>query len=228
MFNYDLPREAEGYVHRIGRTGRAGKTGIAITLVTPKELWFLKRIEKFTKQEISKCEVPSAEDILQKRESDLLEKMRIWLKRDRCAKEKEMVSTLIEEGYDPLDIAAVTLKMARAGEKQRPVDAFVTTPEVHSQKTSKKSRPKTVPTTEAQEDGMVRIIVNSGRKNGINPSEIVGSIARFSNIPGRSIGKILIRDTHSLVDIEARYVDQVLAKTGQIRMKKDPVTFKRA
>ncbi len=75
---------------------------------------------------------------------------------------------------------------------------------------------------------MVRIMVSSGRRDGINPSEIVGSIARFSNIPGRSIGKILIRDNHSLVDIDARYVDQVLAKTGQIKMKKDSVTFKRA
>lgn len=228
VFNYDLPREAEGYVHRIGRTGRAGKNGIAITLVTPKELWFLKRIEKFTKQEILKCEIPSAEDILKKREADLLEKMRIWLKRDRCAKEKEMVSALVEEGYDALDIAAVTLKMARVDEKQRPVDAFITTPEIAPRRSSKKSRSKSVPSTRVQEDGMVRIMVSSGRKDGINPSEIVGSIARFSNIPGRSIGKILIRDNHSLVDIEARYVDQVLAKTGQIKMKKDSVTFKRA
>ncbi|HAF60722.1 MAG TPA: RNA helicase [Anaerolineaceae bacterium] len=225
VFNYDLPREAEGYVHRIGRTGRAGKTGIAITLVTPKELWFLKRIEKFTKQEMTKCEIPSAEDILKKREADLLERMRIWLKRDRCAKEKELINVLIEEGHDPLEIAAVAVKMARADEKQRPVESFSATTEITHRKSSKKPRSNIHP---SNEEGMVRIMVSSGRRDGINPSEIVGSIARFSNIPGRSIGKILIRDNHSLVDIDARYVDQVLAKTGQIKMKKDSVTFKRA
>lgn len=227
VFNYDLPREVEGYVHRIGRTGRAGKAGIAITFVSPKELWFLNRIEKFTKQEIIKAEIPSEEEILQHRESSLLERVRIWLKRDRCSKEKELITALVAEGYDPIDLAAVALKMSRADEKQRPIE---TVQPVAAKSRSKKVKNNTSKTRSSMphEEGMVRIVVNSGHKHGINPSEIVGSIARFSNIPGRSIGKILIEDTHSFVDIEAQYVEKVLAQTGQIRMKKDQVTFKRA
>jgi ATP-dependent RNA helicase DeaD len=201
VFNYDLPREAESYVHRIGRTGRAGKAGIAISLVTPKEHWSMKRIEKFTKKEITQCEVPSDQEIIRKREEFLLERMRMWLNRNRCNKEKELVNGLINEGYDPIDIAASALKLARADETQRPIEQFEkVTAKDHGKK--KKS------------------------KRGINPSEIVGSIARFSNIPGTSIGKISIKDRHSLVDIEKQYVEKVLAKTGKIKMKKNPVTFK--
>lgn len=225
VFNYDLPREAEGYVHRIGRTGRAGKAGIAITLVTPKEHWSLKRIEKFTKKEITLCDIPTDQEIMQKRDAFYLERLRVWLKRDRCNKEKALVSSLIDEGYDPLDIAAAALKMARADEAQRPIEAFNKVNDVEP--VNKKNKKNRKNQTIFQEDGMVRIIMNSGRRDGINPSEIVGSIARFSKIPGKSIGKILIKDKHSFVDVEAKYADQVLAKTGQIKMKKDLVTFKR-
>jgi ATP-dependent RNA helicase DeaD len=223
VFNYDLPREAESYVHRIGRTGRAGKAGIAISLVTPKEHWSMKRIEKFTKKEITQCEVPSDQEIIRKREEFLLERMRMWLNRNRCNKEKELVNGLINEGYDPIDIAASALKLARADETQRPIEQFE---KVTAKDHGKKKKSKRGKKFAANEEGMVRILVNSGRKNGINPSEIVGSIARFSNIPGTSIGKISIKDRHSLVDIEKQYVEKVLAKTGKIKMKKNPVTFK--
>ena len=224
VINYDLPREAEGYVHRIGRTGRAGKTGIAITLVTPKELWTLKRIEKYSKKDITPFDIPTEDEIKQKRETQLLERIRMWLNRERCNKEKELVSRLAAEGYDPLDIAAAALKMARAEETQRPIEEFHKISEMETKKGQKK---KTSRKDFSNEAGMVRILLNGGRKNGINPSEIVGSIARFSNIPGKSIGKILIKDTHSFVDVEAKYADQVLSKTGKIKMRKEPITFKR-
>ena len=222
VFNYDLPREAEGYVHRIGRTARAGKTGIAITLVTPKELWFMKRIEKFTKKEIARHEIPTEQEIIHKRELDLLESLRMWLNRGRCIKEKELISSLIDEGYDPIDVAAVALKIARADEKQRPIEVFQKVYEREPRRNNRKSYQKRSP---AHEAGMVRILINSGRKNGINPGEVVGSIARFSNIPGSSIGKILIKDNHTFVDVEARYADKVLENTGKIKMRRELITF---
>ena len=74
---------------------------------------------------------------------------------------------------------------------------------------------------------MVRISINQGSNNGINPSEIVGSITRFSKIPGKSIGKIQIKDDYSIVDIESKYINKVMDKTGKIRMRKQPVMFKR-
>ena len=81
VFNYDLPEDPELYVHRVGRTGRAGKTGIAISLLTAKERWHLHRIEGFTKQTVTRMRIPTVEEIEEHREAQLLEQMMVWLQR---------------------------------------------------------------------------------------------------------------------------------------------------
>jgi ATP-dependent RNA helicase DeaD len=121
VFNYDLPEEPELYVHRVGRTGRAGKTGIAISLLGTRELWRLHRIEGFTKQEITRKQIPTTEEIEEHRKTQLLEEMTTWLDRGRCRRELQMVNRLVEIGHDPLKIAAIALKMVRREEKQRPI-----------------------------------------------------------------------------------------------------------
>ena len=89
VINFDLPSDPEAYVHRIGRTARAGKLGVAISLVTPREKWNLGRIEKFTRQTIDKVAVPTLEEIEQIRDDQLEHKMMVWLKRGRCQKKKK-------------------------------------------------------------------------------------------------------------------------------------------
>ncbi len=121
VFNFDLPQDSEVYVHRIGRTGRAGKTGTAVSFVTPKEQWRLRRIEKYIKKNIEKAALPTVEEIQTYREEKLVERMMVWLRRDRCHREKQIVTKLVEEGYDAIEIAAAALKLARSEEKQRPI-----------------------------------------------------------------------------------------------------------
>jgi ATP-dependent RNA helicase DeaD len=121
VFNYDLPDDPELYVHRVGRTGRAGKNGIAITLVAPRELWQLRRIEKLSRQPLARAVLPSVEDIEKHRQEKLVNKVKVWLQRGRCQREREIVNALVAEEYDALEIAAVALKLAREGEKQRPI-----------------------------------------------------------------------------------------------------------
>ncbi len=121
VFNFDLPQDSEVYVHRIGRTGRAGKSGTAVSFVTPKEQWRFRRIEKYIKKSIEKTTLPTVEDIKTYREEKLVNNMLVWLKRDRCHREKAMVVKLVEDGYDALEIAAAALKLARSEEKQRPI-----------------------------------------------------------------------------------------------------------
>lgn len=67
VFNYDLPFDGEDYVHRIGRTGRAGATGTAISLVTNSELFRIRRVEKLTSQPMSLLKIPKEKDIIEKR-----------------------------------------------------------------------------------------------------------------------------------------------------------------
>ena len=121
VFNYDLPDDPELYVHRIGRTGRAGKTGIAISLVPVFEKRRLKDIERFTRSKLVPATVPTTEEILARRQTELVKQLAVWLARGRCKTERIIVEKLVAEGVDPLEIAAVSLKMARGDEKQRPI-----------------------------------------------------------------------------------------------------------
>jgi ATP-dependent RNA helicase DeaD len=121
VFNYDLPDDSEIYVHRIGRTGRAGKTGIAISLVPVFEKRRVKDIERFTHSKLIQCTLPTTEEIVARREAELTKQITVWLARGRCKTERVIVEKLVADGVDPLEIAAVALKIARGDEKQRPI-----------------------------------------------------------------------------------------------------------
>jgi ATP-dependent RNA helicase DeaD len=121
VFNYDLPDDTDVYVHRIGRTGRAGKTGIAISLVPVFEKRRIKDIERITRSKLTLAVVPTTEEILARREAELTKQITVWMARGRCKTERVIVEKLVADGLDPLEIAAVALKIARGDEKQRPI-----------------------------------------------------------------------------------------------------------
>ena len=235
VFNFDLPLDPEVYVHRIGRTGRAGRDGVAISLVTPREQWRLRKIEKYARQTVTKFELPTVEEIQAYREQQLLNQMLVWLRRGRCSREREMVTKLIEEdGYDLLEIAAASLKLARAEEKQRPIEQIGKVAEDRPQVTGSRQRRSRSDngngrspaiSHRSHEQGMVRLSVNAGKAQGVQPNEVVGQIAFHAEIPGHSIGAIKIQDQQTLVDVPEQYVAQVLAKNGSYRMRKQAVTI---
>jgi ATP-dependent RNA helicase DeaD len=230
VFNFDLPQDAEIYVHRVGRTGRAGKTGIALTLVTPKEQWRLRKIEQYTRQQITFATLPSIDDIKNRREAELLEKMAVWLKRDRCARERELVTELAATGHDLLEVAAVALKLARAEEKQRPIariNEVVAAPSRlgkrekfgNGRKRSSIKENGRQPNARSHEKGMVRMSLSAGKMDGLRVNDVVGTIAFHADIPGSTIGAIHIQDDHTLVDVPEQFARQVLAKTGSYRVR---------
>lgn len=246
VFNYHLPDDAEVYIHRIGRTGRAGKTGIAITLVSPREKRRLREVEALTKQPIKKMELPTASDIVKHREGQVLENLKIWLGRGRYKRELEMVQELIAQGFDPLNIAAASLKIARADEKQRPIAEITEIkderkrPERNFERSGRRESSGQGERSEkgrslrgrvesparrggngSHEEGMVRLKLNKGKVQGIRPNDIVGTIAFHANIPGYSIGKIRIEDKVTFVDIPEDLVEQVLKQNGNYRIGKD-------
>ncbi len=228
VFNFDLPDDPEIYVHRIGRTGRAGKTGIAISLFSPAEKRNLRQIEAFTRQKLNRAQIPSEEDIRNHREEGLIKQVDIWLRRGRYRREREIVEKLIEDGHDPIEIAAAALKIARADEKQRPIAPVNEVVELKPSRSLRERGPRERSRTQpasgvSHEAGMVRLSLNVGRKHGIRPNDIVGAIAAHARIPGSSIGKIHIQDKHSLVDIPQEFADQVLVKTGDVYIRRQAV-----
>ena len=244
VFNYDLPQFSELYVHRVGRTGRAGKMGVAISLITPQDMRNLRRIEKFTRQHIPQAQLPTEEQIRAKREAQLVEQIVVWLKRDRSKVERKIVEQLVQEGYDPMDIAAASLKIARAEEKKRPIHTLskvyplknrqgkrgLRGPHQESRTRNSNTRlgNERFKSNKSHEDGMVRLSLNAGQTHGLRPADVVGTIAYHANIPGHTIGAIKIRSEHTLVDVPEQFVGQVLAKNGDYRVRKQHITIQRA
>lgn len=233
VINYDLPDEVELYVHRIGRTGRAGKKGVSLTLLSPKDLWRLRRIEGFTHSQITRATLPTEKDVQDYRQKILFDQVIVWLKRGRYTKEKEMVSMLAKEGYQIEDIAAAALKIARAEEKQRPISTVVEAVESQRGKGNRTNKKISSGRSNKQsllshEEGMVRLSISKGRSHGVRPNDIVSTIAYFANIPGNSIGKILIEDKQTLVDVPQQYVNQVLSKSVDYKLRQQTVSIQLA
>jgi ATP-dependent RNA helicase DeaD len=119
VFNYDLPQDAEDYVHRIGRTGRAGKTGRAITFVAGREIWKMQQIIRFTKGNIRREKVPSAEEVEQKRTSAFVETLRETLEKGEYKKQDDLIDQLLGAGHSATDIASALLHLL-GGDKPAP------------------------------------------------------------------------------------------------------------
>jgi ATP-dependent RNA helicase DeaD len=233
VINYDLPEEIELYVHRIGRTARAGKKGISLSLISPKELWRLRRIEGYTKTKIKRGNLPTEEDILEIRQEKLVNKMIIWLKRGRTNKEKEIVAKLKNEGYEVEDIAAAALKLSRSEEKSRPIRTVLEASESRSKNRQRQpgrinKRDHMSFSKTSDEQGMVRLMIPRGRTHGVKPNEVVSSIAFFADIPGKSLGKIIIQDKSTLVDIPDQFVKKVISSSGKIKLRKENIQIRLA
>ncbi len=234
VFNYDLPQDPEVYVHRVGRTGRAGKTGVAITLITPKEEYRLRQIQKYTRQPIARAQVPTEEEIREHREMKVLEEVMVWLRRGRAKRERQMVELLMAEGYDAAEIAAVALKMSRRHEKQRPIMPIGPVQTGRQGRERGKGYKKGAGkrngrydgvSRSSHESGMVRLVINLGREHGLRPNDVVGTLAYQANIPGKTIGKILIQDRHTLVDVNEAYAGQVLGRKEPYRIGRKSFTI---
>ncbi|MCA9984948.1 MAG: DEAD/DEAH box helicase [Anaerolineales bacterium] len=237
VINYELPNDPEVYVHRIGRTGRAGKSGIAISLLTLREMRRLRLIERIMKQKLTEADIPSEKEIKQHRNAELERQLLVWLRRDRCQREKEMVTALVEDGHDLLSVAAVALKLARAEEKQRPIAPVNELRRAEPRERQRRERRgprengsggRSYREPGQLETGMVRLALSQGKADGLRAGDVVGTVAATSGIPGASIGRITIGERRTLLDVPAGLVEQVLSPKNNYRIRRQQVTLERA
>ena len=253
VFNYDLPEETETFVHRIGRTGRAGRTGVAISFARPSERRQVRRIEQFTRQEMLQATVPTIEEIQAKRLDSLLSKIETWLKRGRAKEERALVEALVASGVDPIDMAAAALKVARAEEKQRPIPEISPLPEKAvrperrargersersergsrdgvSVRRSRESDGRTKPRAsirgkQSDEAGMIRLEMGLGKVDGLRPADVVASIAGTAGIPGASLGRIYIQNHRTTVDVSEEYLEKIVSANTKYKVRGQSFTL---
>ena len=212
VFNVDLPHDPEAYVHRVGRTGRAGRDGVALSLVTPQDRGLLRRVERSAGRKIPHTPLPSVEDVQAARAGRLRAAVEHALGQPDDA-DRQMVLDLVTEGLDPMEIAAAAFAVAREGRKEAPVQP-IREPGAHR---APRSAPPRSGDRRAHEGGYVRLAIDAGHNAGVRVGQVVSAIARTAEIPGSVLGKILIDDTRTLVDVPTGLVDQVLAQSGDLR-----------
>jgi ATP-dependent RNA helicase DeaD len=198
VVNYHIPWDPESYVHRIGRTGRAGREGAAITLISPREYRQLKLIERLIQKRIKAGRLPSMADVEARRRALLVEQLRAAM--DAGGLEPyRLAAEELSEDADPIDVAAAALKLLATIDKKT--------------ETGKRAAD---PGSDGAEPGMSRLFMNVGRNEGVRPADIVGAIAGEAGIPGRVIGAIDLYEQYAFVEVpseSARKVVEALNRT---------------
>jgi ATP-dependent RNA helicase DeaD len=197
VINFDIPNDPESYVHRIGRTARAGRTGRAILFVTPRQTRMQRAIEQFTGQRLTSMKVPSRADVAARRTTLFKARLLKTLQDEDLDVYLALVEELAEESdCDLAEIAAAAVRLARGDKPLEPPPA----PE-----------PEPIGYPLPAETETVMLYIDAGRSAGLRPADIVGAIANEANLPGKYIGPIEIFDNYSLVGVPTQAQAQVLS-----------------
>jgi ATP-dependent RNA helicase DeaD len=231
VFNYDMPQDDEYYVHRIGRTARAGRAGQAFTFVVGKEFRAIKEIERYTKTKIVSMQIPSMKDVEEIRTNTLVTEIKEVIDNEKDLKKySNIIERLVNEDYTSLEIASGLLKMVMGNEKEEiPVIEDNYGREQYrggdredrygGRDKGKKSfkddkfggRDKGKKSSfRGTDEEMVRLFINVGKNQRVKPNDIVGAIAGETGIPGKSIGEIAIFDKYSFVEVPKKLSEKVV------------------
>lgn len=211
VFNYDLPQDNEYYIHRIGRTGRAGRKGVAYTLISGrKQIYALKDISKFTKADITELPLPEKSDI-------------ISLKMQKVFEDVLNINDISDEAYEitkrlsKIGISAEQLLASLIDEKFKAEIASL--PEFDVPAPLKRSKRKDKADT-------VKIEISIGRNQRIAPNFILGALVDATGMPGRDFGKIDIFDRHTTVEIPEAETDFVIDSMNMTKINGHKVEVK--
>jgi ATP-dependent RNA helicase DeaD len=230
VVNYDIPYDTESYVHRIGRTGRAGRTGDAILFIAPRERNLLSNIEKATKQKVEEMGLPSTEVINNKRISRFKQNIT-----DTLAAEELSFFTQLVEQYQhehnvcALEIAAALAKLVQGDTPllmqnlpKRAKDSRDDRPS-RDDRSSRSDRPQKDRKPKRAFGGgadieMETYRIEVGHNHGVKPGNIVGAIANETGIDGDHIARIRIQDDYSTVELPAGMPKELFQELKKVRV----------
>ena len=190
VINYDLPQDAEAYTHRIGRTGRAGRNGVAITFAGFREGRKVGWLEQATGQKMAVMELPDEAAIRAHRDNVFHQRV-IAAVTKGAEEQRALVERLVEEGYDPIELACAFSAMARADEA--PIGRLQAPRKERNDRAPRDGKPQRRRESRGPSEGMTRYRVSVGHKDGVKPGQLVGALANEGGIEGARIGRIDIR-----------------------------------
>jgi ATP-dependent RNA helicase DeaD len=210
VLNYDIPHDAESYVHRVGRTGRAGRAGEALLFVTPRERYLLSSIERATRQPITEIPLPSAETVNSTRVSKFHDAITAHLESPEAATFRALIDDYTQEHDVPaIEIAAALAVISQGGK------TFLLPPDPDPALRPPRSGPHTTRTGSGGASGatgprrprsstpLATYRISVGRRHRVQPGAIVGAIANEGGLGRSDFGQIDIHADHTLVELPA-------------------------
>ncbi len=252
VINYDIPYDPEAYVHRIGRTGRAGREGKAILFVTPKERRLLRTIEKANRLELKVMPMPTGEQVSEQRiakfQTDLLQTMQS----EDLSTFRELVERIAHD--TETDIGEIAAALVMQSQKQRPLyPKFAPLPDASKRSdrgqrdtgrersnrrqpardggnrrdsSERGDRPPSRRRTPREPDAdQQRYRIEAGKSHGIRPGDIVGALANEAGVEVEFIGSIEINDDHSTVDLPEGMPKDVFEHLKRVRVRQQPMNI---
>ncbi len=227
VINYDFPQDEEYYVHRIGRTARAGRDGAAFSFIVGRDRYKLKDIQRYTKTQIARKDLPTLKDIEERSSSSALDKIKEEINKEELGKYSKMVDELIEEGFTSFDIAAALLKFylkessTEGHEQLDMVDFgrknFAKGSDNRSNDSRGKGRGKA---KNANIGDSKRLYINSGSRNGVRARHILAALVQDGGVPSKLVGSIDVYDKFTFVDVPSDLADTVVNNVSRIKGSK--------
>ncbi len=224
VFNYDMPSHEEYYVHRIGRTGRAGREGVSYTFITSRDYHLLKNIQRYTKSEIKHHPIPKIADIETVKRNVFWEKVKEKIETGLDRKYVDLMEELSDE-YTVIEIAAALFQMELEVEKKNEIDSVDNNRKYVVKADKSKAEVKGKGSRSRSQSGMVRLHMNVGNNQGVKPRDVVGAIANEAGIDGKSIGSVDIYDTFTFVEIPENLARKVMDRMDQRMIKGKAVSL---
>ncbi|MGB1541781.1 MAG: DEAD/DEAH box helicase [Cycloclasticus sp.] len=235
VVNYDIPYDTEAYVHRIGRTGRAGRTGKAILFVAPRERRLLRAIEKATRQPINPMELPTRQQVNEKRANDFKATITQVVANKKLDFFHQLIQSYLDEhDVDPIQLAGA---LAYLAQKEKPL-VLEETEKKSSARVSKqpKTERRSQPLRPNKDDlpkskrGNVKVPMDNyrievGKKHHVTPGDIVGAIANEADVEPRHIGHIELNDEHSYVELPIGMPKIVFQSLKKVRVRNHPLNI---
>ncbi|MGC6173400.1 DEAD/DEAH box helicase [Lacrimispora sp. 38-1] len=240
VFNYDLPQDDEYYVHRIGRTGRAGREGIAFSFVVGKEVYKLRDIQRYCKTKIVPQAIPSLNDVTAIKVDKILEGVAATIGDTDISKTVNIIEKkLLEEDYTSLDLAAALLRMMMGEENEDIIDTREprSLDELEGFGGGNGSRGRGRGNgrggnggryDSSSRDDMARLFINIGKNQNVKPGDILGAIAGESGMPGKMVGSIDMYDKYTFVEVPRESADAVLTAMKDVKIKGKNIHMEKA
>jgi ATP-dependent RNA helicase DeaD len=220
VINYDIPNDTEAYIHRIGRTGRAGRQGSAILFVAPRELYSLRAIERATRQPIEPLVLPSKQAVADRRVAQFKEQIMQVIESEELDFFIEVVNELEEESTET-DVREIAAALAFLVQQERPLRADGLSDALPRDADTSRSRDRNDSRDHRGPSQSYRIDV--GRVHGVSPGDIVGAFANEAGLSNRAIGRITLFDDYSTVELPSDLSKETLNALSFLRVRQRPL-----